>query len=152
MKHLFLLGFVVLFSCSQTPPEIQAQIDKLKVERQNVKQEVSYLKTERQNLQPTMDSLRGMREELRALEYQKNGGEIEYVLECNLSQDRHGYSADMKDFMNAVDFELVVDRRSYNRYRKGSELLRKSREGSAMTQGTYSDWLITVTGKHINKL
>jgi len=154
MKYLFCCVLALCCFCAQNPPELQAKIDKLKAERQILKQEIQGLKYEKNNLQPIIDSLAGLRDEVRVLEFKVNGGEIEYVLECELSQDRLNQMSDqsLKDWMNAVTFNLVVDRRSYYHYNRGDELLRKGRKGSATTGSGYSDWLIKVVGKHINKM
>lgn len=154
MKNLLLFCVILLIGCSQTPPEIQAQINKLNLEKQAVNREISSLKNQRSDLSVGLDSLKLLREEVRALEVAKNGGDVEYLLICELSQDRSGM-LDMKsykDYLNAVELQIPVDRKTYNHYRKGDEFFRKGRKGSAMTEGSYSDWLIKVIDKRINYL
>ena len=119
-----------------------------------VKLEIKGLEYTRDTLASKLENLKQLREEVRALEVIKNGGDVEYILECKLSQDRSNMldQGNMKDYLNAVDINIQVDRKTYNHYRKGDEYFRKGRKGSAMTEGTYSDWLITVKDKHINYL
>jgi len=153
MRFLALVVLALALSCTRNPPEIQAQIDKLISQEKTIKQELNGLKYERNNLQQIVDSLKVLKEEVRALEYQKNGGEVEYILTVTLSQDRASMTgSSMKDYFNEVDFDIIVDRKTYNHYKKGMEYFRHGRKGSAMTEGSYSDWLIKVKDKKINYL
>ena len=96
-------------------------------------------------------NLSALREEVRVLEYQKNGGDVEYVLEMELSQERP-LSASLKDMMNATTFKINVDRRTYNHYQIGDVYFKDLREGSVLTEGSVSSWLIKVKDKHTNTL
>jgi len=145
---------VLVLGCARTPEEIQAKIDQLKTQETQMKFIIKGLECQRNTMASKCDSLKQLREEVRALEITKNGGEVEYVLECRLSQDRSNMldQGNMKDYLNAVDFNMTVDRRTYNHYKKDDEFFRRGRKGSAVVEGSYSDWLITVIGKHINTL
>lgn len=152
MRYLFIITLFLL-GCSRTPDQIRIDTDRLLTREKSIRQELKGLEYQKSTLQESVDSLKVLKEEVRALEYQKNGGEVEYILTVTLSQDRGTFSgATMKDFLNAVDFQIIVDRKTYNHYKPGMEYFRGARHGSALTEGSHSDWLITVKEKKINYL
>jgi hypothetical protein len=121
MRYLALsLVAIFLVGCTRTPDEIRVQTDKLLAREKQVRQEIRNLETEKQNLAVNNDSLRTLKEEVRALEIQKNGGEVEYILICELSQDRSSSlsSGSIKDYLNAVEIQIPVDRKTYNHYKR----------------------------------
>lgn len=152
MRFIGVILLLLVLGCARTPEEIQSKIDALILRETDLKQKIQRLRSECSGLSQLQEQAKELREEIRVLEYQKNGGTVEYVLELTLKQDRNLLDYDMKDGLNTVNFEFVTDRANYNRCKIGTELLRRGRKGSAMLEGSYSDWLIEVHGKHINML
>lgn len=51
--------------------------------------------------------------------------------------------------MNAVEFNIVVDKRFYDDINVNDELLKEFRGGSFLTEGSIGNWKITVIDKFI---
>jgi tRNA U55 pseudouridine synthase TruB len=156
MYKIILCFFVFVFitSCTRTPEEIKIQIKQLTLQERELKNLVSSLKNERDTLSPQVSALR---EEVAILEYQKNGGDVEYILILGLRQVREGFDtydfeADYKDELNATKFEISVDKRTYMRYNRGDTFFKDFRQGSALTEGTTSSWFIYVINKRVIKI
>jgi len=65
----------------------------------------------------------------------------------------HGarYSS-LKDMINATEFQIDVDRKTYNHYSIGDVVFKDFRKGSALTEGSLSSWLVKVKDKRTNIL
>lgn len=83
------------------------------------------------------------------LEKQKSDLSKRYIVRLKLKQSRVSLSLTehAKDAMNAVEFDMPVDKQFYDSVNVGSELVDKFRSGSFIMNGSFSSWKVTVVGK-----
>jgi hypothetical protein len=55
----------------------------------------------------------------------------------------------MKDAMNAIEFELPVDKEFYDNLTIGSEIVDNFRVGSLVMYGSFGSWKMSVVNKQI---
>ena len=86
----------------------------------------------------------------------KSGGGIagkppKYILKLRLKQAHFSLSISkhIKDAVNAIDFEMPVDKEFYDSVSKGTEIIDKFRFGSFVLGGSFGDWEMTVKGKEV---
>lgn len=121
---LFLLSFsVFLTSCSNS------EVEQLKKENAALAAQVQALKT---------------------------GGTAKppkYILKIRLKQAHFSLSIKkhIKDAVNAIDFEIPVDKEFYDSVSKGTEIIDKFRFGSFVLSGSFGDWEMTVKDKEIRQ-
>ncbi len=90
-------------------------------------------------------------EQLNAL---KAGGSVKgpkYILKLRLKQAHFSLSIKkhIKDAVNAIDFEMPVDKEFYDSVSEGTEIIDKFRFGSFVLGGSFGDWEMTVKGKEV---
>ncbi|MDI9859740.1 hypothetical protein [Flectobacillus roseus] len=97
-----------------------------------------------------------LREENRALKEQlriaQNGGDShKYILKLRLKQSHLSLSIKkhIKDAMNAVDFEIPVDKEFYDSVEEGQEIIDNFRFGSMVLYGSFGDWEMKVKKKYV---
>jgi hypothetical protein len=57
----------------------------------------------------------------------------------------------IKNAVNAIDFEIPVDKDFYDSVSEGTEIVDKFRFGSFVLYGSFGDWEMTVKGKEIRE-
>ncbi len=74
-----------------------------------------------------------------------------YILKIKLKQSHFSLSIKkhIKDAVNAIEFELPVDKEFYDSVSEGIELVDKFRFGSLVLSGSFGDWEMTVKGKEV---
>lgn len=74
-----------------------------------------------------------------------------YILTLKLKQSHVSLNVKdhLKDSMNAVEFDIAVDKQYYDSYDKGDEVLSEFRAGSFVTSGKAGSWKITVANKRV---
>ena len=74
-----------------------------------------------------------------------------YILKLRLKQAHFSLSIrkHIKDAVNAVDFEMPVDKEFYDSVSEGTEIIDKFRFGSFVLGGSFGDWKMTVKGKEV---
>jgi len=72
-----------------------------------------------------------------------------YILKLRLQQSHLSLSIKkhIKDAMNAIDFELPVDKEFFDSVSKGTSIVDKFRFGSLILAGSFGDWEMTVRDK-----
>lgn len=153
MIRLFLPLFLCL-SCTPTPEdaqELRAEIAQLEVDRERTRHERDALFMERESL---LVDVQDLQQQVAQLAVEAKGGEIRYILKVRLSQSHLSLDplVHAKDALNAVDFELVTDRTSFHAANPGQALLESFRGGSALLNGSWGDWEITVIGKRTEEV
>ncbi|MEA5138014.1 hypothetical protein [Arcicella rigui] len=91
------------------------------------------------------------------LEALKAGGVAKspkYILKIRLKQSHFSLSIKkhIKDAVNAVEFELPVDKEFFDSVSEGTELVEKFRFGSFFLYGSFGDWKMTVKGKEVREM
>ena len=74
-----------------------------------------------------------------------------YFLKLRLKQSHLSLSIKkhVKDAMNAIEFELPVDKDFYDSVSEGTEIIDKFRFGSFILYGNLGDWEMTVKEKYV---
>jgi hypothetical protein len=77
--------------------------------------------------------------------------EPKYMLKLRLKQSHLSLSIKkhIKDAVNAVEFELPVDKEFYDSVSEGTEIIDKFRFGSMVSYGSLGDWEMTVKEKYV---
>ncbi len=72
-----------------------------------------------------------------------------YILELRLRQERFSLNpfSHMKDAMNAIEFEIPVDKEFYDSVKEKQDIVNDFRSGSFIMEGTWSDWTLKVIKK-----
>ncbi|MDZ7934498.1 MAG: hypothetical protein U5M51_05940 [Emticicia sp.] len=86
-----------------------------------------------------------------ALKEGANAKGPKYMLKLRLKQSHLSLSIKkhIKDAVNAIEFELPVDKEFYDSVSEGTEIIDKFRFGSMVLYGTLGDWEMTVKEKYI---
>ena len=76
-----------------------------------------------------------------------------YILKLKLKQASFSLSVKkhIRNAINAIEFELPVDKDFYDSVSEGTEIVDKFRFGSLVLYGTLGDWEMTVKGKEIRE-
>lgn len=76
-----------------------------------------------------------------------------YILKLRLKQSSFSLSIKkhIRNAVNAVEFELPVDKDFYDSVSEGTEIVDKFRFGSLVLYGSLGDWEMTVKGKEIRQ-
>lgn len=74
-----------------------------------------------------------------------------YIMTFKLKQSHFNLSISdhVKDSINAIEFDIAVDKQYYDSYNKGDEVFSEFRKGSFITSGKLGSWKMTVADKHI---
>lgn len=126
MKNLFilLLASFLLTSCGNN-----AEVERLKKENALLATQVQALKTG------------------------STSGGPKYILKIRLKQSHFSLSIKkhIKDAVNAIEFELPVDKEFFDSVSEGTELVDKFRFGSMVLYGSFGDWEMTVKDKEVRE-
>lgn len=142
---LYAMLAVVLSSC-ESQQDVQNDIERLKNERTTIQQEVQNLSNSKSKKQKEIALLD---EKLKELNIYNSGRTPHYILKIRLKQSRVSLDIGkhMKDAMNAIEFELPVDKDFYNSVNVGTKITDEFRTGSFILNGSFSSWDMTVKGK-----
>ena len=90
-------------------------------------------------------------EQLNALKVGGSSKAPKYILKLRLKQAHFSLSIKkhIKDAVNAIDFEMPVDKEFYDSVSNGTEIIDKFRFGSFVLGGSFGDWEMTVKGKEV---
>jgi hypothetical protein len=90
-------------------------------------------------------------EQLNALKAGNSSKSPKYILKLRLKQAHFSLSIKkhIKDAVNAIDFEMPVDKEFYDSVSEGTEIIDKFRFGSFVLGGSFGDWEMTVKGKEV---
>lgn len=142
---LYAMLAVVLSSC-ESQQDVQNDIKRLKNERATIQQDVQNLSNSKSHKQKEIALLD---EKLKELKIYNSGKTPHYILKIRLKQSRVSLDIEkhIKDGMNAIEFELPVDKDFYNSVSVGTKITDKFRTGSFILNGSFSSWDMTIKGK-----
>jgi hypothetical protein len=74
-----------------------------------------------------------------------------YILKLRLKQANFSLSIKrhIRNAVNAIDFEMPVDKEFYDSVSVGTEIIDEFRFGSLILGGSFGDWEMTVKGKEV---
>jgi len=139
----------LLFTSCESTSDVQNDIERLKLERVEIQKEINELSSSKSSVEKEISSLS---EKLKELHILHSGKTPHHILKIKLKQSRISLDIEehIKDAMNAIDFEIPVDKDFYNRVHIGTNITDKFRVGSFVLNGSFSNWNMTVIEKHIN--
>jgi len=149
MKRIIVIALLSLslFSCKETPCDVTEDINNLKDRRtiaQGLVDNLIILKDSKEAEIAVLD------EKLKLLHIYDSGKTPQYILKIRLKQSHMLDVGKMiKDAMNAIDFELPVDKNFYNQVEVGTSIVDNFRMGSFILEGSFGNWDMTVRGKEI---
>jgi hypothetical protein len=75
----------------------------------------------------------------------------QYILKFKLKQSHItlDLAEHAKDAMNAIEFEMPVDKNFYDQINVGTEIINNFRTGSFIINGSFGKWKMTVVNKEI---
>lgn len=152
MKNLALLTICLLvISCTDYPKEkqkLQKDIEKLEVQKQELTGDVTKLLENRTTLLIANGDLQV---KVKVNEALATGRKLRYILKLRLKQSH--VTLDLfehaKDEMNAIEFELPVDKEFYESIEKGKNIVDKFRTGSFLLNSSLGSWKMKVIDKRI---
>ena len=148
---VLLLITMGLTSC-ENEQAVKTDLQRLKVERTDSRSVLSGQKEMIRQQTRTRDELKT---QITALRIEHNivstGKEPVYILEFKLKQSHFGLDIGQaaKDAMNAIKFEMAVDKEFYNSVQIGTNIVDDFRAGSAIINGSFGSWKMTVINKHL---
>jgi len=146
---LLTITSLFLLSC-ENACDVQTDIDNLKAERTKLESEVN---TKNNTISQLDKTIASKNETLEEMDIYLDGSKPLYVLSIELSQSH--FSLDItqhvKDAMNAIEFDIPVDKDFYDEVKVGDEILDDFRMGSFIMNGSFGDWEMEVTHKKIVK-
>lgn len=146
-KILFVLMVLAFVSC-ENEKSVQSDLDKLKTERETLMGEVTSLNGVAEQKKVEISELETKAKELGML---AQGKTPKYILKLHLKQSHFSLSIKkhISDAVNAIDFELPVDKDFYNSVEVGTEIVDEFRTGSFWLKGSFGDWEMSVKEKEI---
>lgn len=150
MKNIVLLLTITLFISCETKKDVQSNIENLKIERTKLQSEINTLQY---GIDKMSTEYHIIDEKLKEAKIYQSGKTPKYVLKLKLKQSHFSLdiSKHIKDAMNAIEFELPVDKDFYNQVSIGTNIVDEFRFGSFILNGSYGDWEMTVNVKEIKK-
>ncbi len=151
-----IFGLIVTFGgCEPSKKEIKETTEVLKIELNVLNEKKSDLSTQVDALNHIANAknseISALEAKLRELKIYESGKTPKYILKIHLKQSHFSLSIrkHIKDAMNAIDFEMPVDKDFYNSVSIGTEIVDNFRTGSFILYGSFGDWNMTVKGKEI---
>ena len=147
-KYIVLFAAAMTLLACESSADVKADIESLRKERIALQNENAWLretKASKENEIATLD------EHLEESHIYQSGRTPKYVLGIKLEQSH--FTLDItehaKDAMNAIEFEIPVDKDYYNSVSVGEEIVDDFRVGSFIFNGSLGDWEMTVEHKHV---
>lgn len=146
MRYLLLM-VIFLFSC-ESSKDVKEDIESLRKERTELQNERAWLIKTKAIKESEIAFLDEHLEESHIYE---SGRTPKYVLGIKLKQSH--FTLDItehaRDEMNAIEFEIPVDRDYYNSLSLGDEIVDDFRVGSFIFNGSLGDWKMMMVNKNI---
>lgn len=141
---------IMLVSCGPSEAEMQDSVGKLQTRSTELRSDISSLEAQKSSKTAEIAELD---KKLKELKICASGKKPKYILKIHLKQSHFSLSIKkhIKDAMNAIDFEMPVDKDFYDQVSTGTKIVDKFRAGSFILYGSFGDWNMTVTEKLIRE-
>lgn len=150
MKAFAALCICFVVTSCESKESVQSDLDKLRNERRECYLDINLLNSDIEWKKKELASINSQLDERKIY---LDGKTPKYILKLKLKQSHFSVNPmkHAKDAMNAITFELPVDRDFYNSVSKGTEIVDEFRAGSFIMNGSFGDWKMTVQEKEIRK-
>lgn len=152
MKNILtVLSLALIIMGCESASDVQSDIDVLKSERLAIQRQKDL---DNHGLSAIRADYKRVEEELKIANIYLSGKEPKYILRLKLKQSHFSLdiSKHIKDGMNAIEFEIAVDKEYYQAHQIGNQVIDKFRAGSAVLYGSFGNWKMTVVSKRIIEL
>lgn len=148
IKLVLILLITALTTSCESKKDIQSDIDILNKRRLDLQNEVLNANN---TIRSKQEEIQNLNERLREMNIYLTGKTPRYVLKVRLKQSRLSLDIGkhIKDAMNAIEFEIPVDREFYNSVKEGTRIVDNFRTGSLILYGSIGSWNMTVLEKTI---
>lgn len=151
-RLLFILTVMLLLSSCQSAQDRRDNIKDLKIEQQSLQNDVNRLRMTQQALQNNIKAFQSQATQARKEFMAYNQGRMpKYILKLQLRQIHYSLSLSkqIKDAVNAQEFEIPVDKEYFDKFKVGDNIQDNFRMGSLVMHGSFGRWRIKVVGKRI---
>ena len=130
---------ITLSACMSEGEYLEADIQNLREQKNNLASEIDALETEKTQLQQEI------------VDIKVENGTAKYVLTINIKQTHFtlDLSQHLKDSMNDISIQIPVDKEYYDSVDVGDVLDDSFRMGSFIFKGSWGNWKVTVQDKTI---
>ena len=142
LSTLFILSTLSFVACTPNEKQLDSEIAKKQEQLLDLKGDYTALKSE-------YDVLSSLVAQAKLDITPEENKRYIFTLELKQSHISLNLKDHLKDTLNAVDFDIAVDKQYYDSYNKGDEVLSDFRTGSFVTSGKASNWKITVKNKRV---
>lgn len=155
MKRIILAIIIGLLIISCRESNLKSDIQDLQYRKTELETKLSILETQiaiKNRISEEIDSkIENNKELIDQINIKLSDREPKYILKLKLKQSHLSWSIGkhIKDVMNAIEFELPVDKGFYDSINKGAEIVDQFRWGSLLLKGSMGDWKMTVVSKEI---
>lgn len=148
LNRIILASVVVTLMSCESKQDVANDIEKLKMERNSLQNEVYLL---REDVETQEAEVKKLDKKLNEMHIYESGKTPKYILKLKLKQSRLSFDVTkhIKDGMNAIQFELPVDKDFYNSVNVGTEIVDNFRTGSFILYGSFGNWKMKVIDKEI---
>ena len=148
LTQICVITFILLVACKPTPSDIQERINSLQSHKSELETEVNELEKNVNTLHANIEELTSKAKEMGIY---AEGRTPQYILKLKLKQSHMtlDLAEHAKDAMNAIEFEMPVDKKFYDEVSVGTEIVNDFRTGSFVINGSFGKWKMTVVGKEI---
>ena len=151
-KLFYILTAMFLITSCESKQDIKEDIDELERQRNYLVQESTHYRSEKIQYYNEVERLKSEVSDLeKEMSILESGESPKYILKLRLKQSR--VSLDLfehaKDAMNAIEFEIPVDKEFYNQVSVGDEIVDNFRAGSFIINGYFGSWDMKIKGKEI---
>lgn len=148
MKKFIIIFSLLFLSSCENKVDISNDITKLELKRKDLQSTIILMENKIHSANKLNKKLE---EELYIKKLISKGKQPKYIIKFRLKQSHLSLSikTHIKDEMNAIEFDLPVDKEFYNKVDVGDEVVDEFRAGSFIMNGSFGDWEMTVIKKHI---
>lgn len=139
---------IITFVSCESKSDVKSEIDVLKNQRIELQNQVYQLQKEKGTYIQDVSELESKLKELKIYD---SGQKPKYVLTLHLKQSHISLSISkhIKDAVNAIDFELPVDKEFYDKVKVGDDIVDEFRMGSMLLRGSFGSWKMSVKDKKV---
>lgn len=150
MKKAMVLVLLMLSltGCSPSKEELRQEIHRLELKHDSI---VFSIQEGNDIIDTQKETIKKLDEDIKVLGYIKEGKQPKYILTLRLKQSHFtlDLTQHLSDSINAVEFDIPVDKEYYDKVIVGSEIVDEFRMGSLVLKSSIGSWDMRVKDKKI---